>query len=283
MLGELAAVYDRAALISWTPALRGAYVRASGTTAPPRQPNAAHSLEYAQPQMAGPPFSVTADEVRRLFSPHFDSRKSPGRISWRARRGFAAPASRNYSKCVISSCAFDHERQDMAESRSSGRYLAPALVACAAAPLRSAPPAAELTIDRLFDAPALSGPSITGLRISPDASRVTYLQGKTGRQGSPRSLGLQHSRTDGPDFWWTQSPGAVNDKLSDEEMAAASVSEPRHFPAFWNTPSRPPAGAAISARGKLYYYDLKKDPKMPCCESPTQRFRHGATISPHGG
>src|SRR5271167_3784384 len=63
----------------------------------------------------------------------------------------------------------------MAESRNSGRYLAPALVACAAA---TAPHAAELTIDRLFDAPALAGPSIIGLKISPDSSRVTYLQGK---------------------------------------------------------------------------------------------------------
>ena len=53
--------------------------------------------------------------------------------------------------------------------------MAPALVACAAA---TASQAAELTIDRLFDAPALSGPSLVGLKISPDATRVTYLQGK---------------------------------------------------------------------------------------------------------
>ena len=63
----------------------------------------------------------------------------------------------------------------MTDSRNSGRYLAPALVACAVA---AAPHAAELTIDRLFDAPALAGPTIVGLKISPDGSRVTYLQGK---------------------------------------------------------------------------------------------------------
>src|ERR1700694_2836810 len=63
----------------------------------------------------------------------------------------------------------------MGDSRNSGRYLAPALVACAVA---GAPHAAELTIDRLFDAPALAGPTIVGLKISPDGSRVTYLQGK---------------------------------------------------------------------------------------------------------
>ena len=42
----------------------------------------------------------------------------------------------------------------MSDSRKPGRCLAPALVACAVA---SAPHAAELTIDRLFDAPALAG------------------------------------------------------------------------------------------------------------------------------
>ena len=39
-------------------------------------------------------------------------------------------------------------------------------------------PHAELTIDRLFDAPALAGPTIVGLKISPKGSRITYLQGK---------------------------------------------------------------------------------------------------------
>src|SRR5665213_2160434 len=63
----------------------------------------------------------------------------------------------------------------MADSRNSGRYLAPALVACAVA---TAPHAAELTIDRLFDAPPLAGPAIVGLKISPDGSRVTYLKGE---------------------------------------------------------------------------------------------------------
>ena len=42
----------------------------------------------------------------------------------------------------------------------------------------TAPRAAELTIDRLFDAPALAGPTLQGLRVAPDGSRVTYLQGK---------------------------------------------------------------------------------------------------------
>ena len=68
----------------------------------------------------------------------------------------------------------------MTEPRNPGRFLAPALVACAVASAHGAESArgAELTIDRLFDAPALAGPTIAGLRVSPDGSRVTYLQGK---------------------------------------------------------------------------------------------------------
>src|ERR1700688_1444593 len=63
----------------------------------------------------------------------------------------------------------------MTDSRNSGRYLAPALVVCAVA---AGANAAELTVDRLFDAPALAGPTIVGLKISPDGSRVTFLRGK---------------------------------------------------------------------------------------------------------
>jgi dipeptidyl-peptidase-4 len=36
---------------------------------------------------------------------------------------------------------------------------------------------AELDIDRLFDAPSLAGTAITGVKLSPDGTRVTYCQG----------------------------------------------------------------------------------------------------------
>src|ERR1700753_4400985 len=63
----------------------------------------------------------------------------------------------------------------MTDTRNSGKYLAPALVACAVATAASG---AELTIHRLFGVPPLAGPTIVGLKISPDGSRVTYLKGK---------------------------------------------------------------------------------------------------------
>ncbi len=37
-----------------------------------------------------------------------------------------------------------------------------------------------LTIDRLFDSPALAGPTLHGIKVTPDGSRITFLRGKTG-------------------------------------------------------------------------------------------------------
>jgi thiopurine S-methyltransferase len=72
LLGDVAAVYDRAALISWTPESRRPYVEhlASLTSAGVR--TLLITLEYPQPEMPGPPFSVDADEVDRLYSPYFE-------------------------------------------------------------------------------------------------------------------------------------------------------------------------------------------------------------------
>lgn len=42
--------------------------------------------------------------------------------------------------------------------------------------------AEELTIDRLVDSPALSGPTVQGLKISPDGRRITFLRGRQDNQ-----------------------------------------------------------------------------------------------------
>ena len=44
--------------------------------------------------------------------------------------------------------------------------------------LSAGPRAEELTLDRLFDSPALEGETIKGLKVAPDGSRVTFLRGK---------------------------------------------------------------------------------------------------------
>ena len=90
--------------------------------------------------MSGPPFSVRSAEVRRLYSPHFKieeiSREdvSAAETRMRSTRGVTELFEVCYRAVRLSSEVL----KLMAESRiSSGRYLAPALVACAAAARRT--------------------------------------------------------------------------------------------------------------------------------------------------
>jgi thiopurine S-methyltransferase len=68
LLGPVAAVYDRAALISWRPELRAAYVDHATAMTSPGTKTLLVTLEYAQTQMKGPPFSVVAEDVERLYA-----------------------------------------------------------------------------------------------------------------------------------------------------------------------------------------------------------------------
>jgi thiopurine S-methyltransferase len=74
-LQEVAAVYDRAALISWTEELRQPYVRHLAELLKPGTPILLHALEYPQAQMAGPPFSLERDEIERLYAPYCNIRE----------------------------------------------------------------------------------------------------------------------------------------------------------------------------------------------------------------
>ena len=170
----------------------------------------------------------------------------------------------------------------MTDSRNSGRYLAPALVACAVA---SAPHAAELTIDRLFDAPALTGPTIVGLKISPDGSRVTYLQGKPEdkdrldlweydlRQGRARILVDSNALAQ------------PRQKLSDEELNRRERQRTAALSGILEY-SVAPSGRALlfPLDGKLYYCDLAKPAAGRVTEiNHSASFASDATISPDGG
>ncbi len=175
----------------------------------------------------------------------------------------------------------------MAESRSSGRYLAPALVACAAAtaPSAGAPRAAELTIDRLFDAPALAGPTIVGLSISPDGSRVTYLQGKAEDKDRldlwAYDLKTRHARL----LVDSRVLAPVDAKLSDEEIGRRERRRTAALSGILEY-SFAPSGRALlfPLGGKLYYYDLSKPAENAVLAlTPPEAFATDATISPRGG
>ncbi len=68
LLGSVPALYDRAALISWKPELREAYVAQVTALTSPGTQTLLITLEYPQAQMSGPPFSVGAGDVNRLYA-----------------------------------------------------------------------------------------------------------------------------------------------------------------------------------------------------------------------
>lgn len=72
LLDAVAAVYDRAAAISWTEELRTAYVAHLAALLNPGTHLLLTAMEYPQAEMSGPPFSLSRDEVTRLYSPYFE-------------------------------------------------------------------------------------------------------------------------------------------------------------------------------------------------------------------
>ena len=170
----------------------------------------------------------------------------------------------------------------MADSHNSGLYLAPALVACVVA---TAPRATELTIDRLFDAPALAGPTILGLNISPDGSRLTYLQGKP-------------EDKDRLDLWEydirerrvrllvdSKALAQTDEKLSDEELNRRERQRTSALSGILEY-SFAPSGRALMfpLGGNLYYCDLSKPAKEAVSEiHHSSSFASDAAISPAGG
>src|SRR5882724_3285141 len=149
----------------------------------------------------------------------------------------------------------------MGDSRNSGRYLAPALVACAAA---SAPHAAELTIDRLFEAPALAGPTIVGLKISPDSSRVTYLQGKP--EDKDRLDLWEYNIREGRARILVDSKvlAPAKENLSDEELGRRERQRTAALSGILEYSFAPSGDAVLfPLSGKLYYYQLAKKKARP--------------------
>ncbi len=170
----------------------------------------------------------------------------------------------------------------MTDSRNSGRYLVPALVACAVA---TGAGAAELTIDRLFDAPSLAGPTIVGLKISPDGSRVTYLKGKA---DDKNRLDLwEYNIHDGQARVLVDSKALApkQEKLSDEEIGRRERQRTAALSGILEYTFAPAGDAVLfPLNGKLYYCQLATKKQKAVVEFiDTQGFATDATVSPAGG
>ncbi len=141
-----------------------------------------------------------------------------------------------------------------------------------------------LTIDRLFDAPALSGPTLLQMRISPDGSRVTYLRGKT--TDKDRLDLWEYNLRDGESRLLVDSDLLVpsSGQLSDEELGRRERQRTAALSGILEY-SFAPSGAALlfPLGGDVYYYDLEK----PAAGALTQvthgaGFATDATVSPKG-
>ena len=170
----------------------------------------------------------------------------------------------------------------MNDSRNSGRYLSPAVVACAVA---TASHGAELTIDRLFDAPALAGPSIVGLKISPDGSRVTYLQGKS--EDKDRLDLWEYNIREGRTRILVDSKvvAPAKETLSDEERDRRERQRTAALSGILEY-SFAPSGRALlfPIAGNLYYRDMAKHAKEAVLEiNHSNSAASDAVISPAGG
>jgi thiopurine S-methyltransferase len=72
VLGSVQAVYDRAALVALPPETRAAYAESLARLLPSGTRMLLIAMEYPQEMKGGPPFSVEAAEIQRLFEPAFD-------------------------------------------------------------------------------------------------------------------------------------------------------------------------------------------------------------------
>ncbi len=69
-LAKVVAVYDRASLVALPPDMRERYVNHLVSILPPATKILLITFDYTQAEMSGPPFAVSADEVKALYSKH---------------------------------------------------------------------------------------------------------------------------------------------------------------------------------------------------------------------
>jgi dipeptidyl-peptidase-4 len=159
--------------------------------------------------------------------------------------------------------------------------LAPTLVACAAV---SSAHAAELSIDRLFDAPALAGPSIAGLSVSPDGSRVTYLQGNAEDKNRLDLWEYNIREKRARVLVGSKSLASDSGHLSDEELSRRERQRTAALSGILEYSFAPTGHALLfPLGGDLYYYNLDKaakDAVVPIAHSPG--FATDAAVSPGG-
>jgi dipeptidyl-peptidase-4 len=140
--------------------------------------------------------------------------------------------------------------------------------------------AEELTIDRLVASPSLSGPVAQGVKISPDGTRVTFLQGRPDDQDQ---LDLwEYSVADGEKRLLVDSLDLQGGEEQLDEVELARRQRARVFNTGIVEYEWSPDGGALlfPLGGDLYYLELGGEPRRLTNSESTET---DAKISPLGG
>ena len=146
-------------------------------------------------------------------------------------------------------------------------------------------PSADLTIDRLFEAPALAGPTFVGLKISPDRSRITYLQGHP--KDKDRLDLWEYDIREGRARILVDSStlASAGQTLSDEELSRRERQRTAALSGILEYSFAPSSRALLfPLDGNLYYCDLTRLARAPVVEinHHLASSASDATISPCG-
>lgn len=137
----------------------------------------------------------------------------------------------------------------------------------------------ELTIERLVASPALSGPAAQGVKISPDGSRVTFLQGKADKQDQ---LDLwEYHIADGQKRLLVDSQQLLGGEEVLDEVELARRERARVFATGIVEYSWSPDGKALlfPLDGDLFYLEPGSEPRRL---TRTEATETDAKISPTG-
>ncbi len=144
--------------------------------------------------------------------------------------------------------------------------------------------AAELTIQRLFDSPALAGPTVLGLKISADGARITYLQGKPGQKGRLDLWEYDLKERSARLLVDSDKISAGTEKLSDEELGRRERQRTAALSGIVEySLSSSGRGILFPIQGKLFYHDTSGPARHEVTQIPHGAgFATDATISPLG-
>ena len=99
LMGQIDAVYDRASLIALPPAMRQDYA-AKLTEICLSAPKLLVTLEYEQSKMDGPPFSVTAEEVKALYQANYQVKQLTAQDVLADNENFRAKGLDHMNECI---------------------------------------------------------------------------------------------------------------------------------------------------------------------------------------